>query len=50
MPPVKKNPHAVALGRKGGLQRTKNHTKQKLSQIGKAGAAARWGTRRKRSR
>lgn len=42
-----KNPHAVALGRSGGLKggkaRAENLTKKQLSEIGKKGAMARWG-------
>jgi hypothetical protein len=38
----KKNPAAVQLGRKGGLARKKNLTKEQLSEIGKAGAGKRW--------
>lgn len=41
-----KDPAAVALGRKGGLKggkaRAKKLTKEQLSEIGKAGAKARW--------
>jgi hypothetical protein len=41
-----KNPHAVALGRRGGQiggkRRKENLTAEQLSAIGKAGAAARW--------
>lgn len=43
----KKDPAAVALGRKGGLKggkaRAEKLTKEQLSKIGKAGANARWG-------
>jgi len=42
-----KNPHAVALGRKGvlrgGATRAANLTPEQRSQIAKAAAAARWG-------
>jgi hypothetical protein len=38
----KKNPAAVQLGRKGGLARKKNLTKDELSKIGKVGAEKRW--------
>jgi hypothetical protein len=45
-PDAGKNPHAVALGRlggvKGGKARAANLTKRKLKAIGKKGAA-RWG-------
>lgn len=41
-----KDPAAVALGRKGGLKggkaRAANLTEEQLSEIGKAGAKARW--------
>lgn len=43
----RKNPHAVALGRKGGLKggaaRAANLTPEQRSQIAKAAAVARWG-------
>jgi hypothetical protein len=46
-PNAGKNPHAVALGRlggiKGGKARAANLTKRKLKAIGKKGAEARWG-------
>lgn len=42
----KKDPAAVALGRRGGLKggkaRAANLTQEQLSEIGKKGAAARW--------
>lgn len=41
-----KNPHAVALGRKGGKKggkaRAANLTPEQLSEIGQKGAAVRW--------
>ena len=40
-----KNAAAVALGRRGGRARKKNLTKKELSEIGKLGAAKRWGER-----
>lgn len=44
--PAGKNPHAVALGRKGGLKggdaRAKSLTKERKSEIAKSGADARW--------
>jgi hypothetical protein len=47
--PKKKNPAAVALGRKGGLKggkaRAKKLTHEQLSEIGKKGAAKRWGSK-----
>jgi general stress protein YciG len=43
---VAKNPHAVALGRKGGKRggkaRAANLTPEQLSEIGRKGAKARW--------
>jgi general stress protein YciG len=43
----KKDPAAVALGRRGGLKggkaRAANLTPEQLSEIGRKGAAARWG-------
>ena len=45
-----KNPHAVALGRKGGKiggrRRAENLTPEQLSEIGRKGAAAKWGKRK----
>lgn len=38
-----KDPAAVALGRKGGKSRARNLTPEQLRDIGKKGAAARWG-------
>lgn len=50
-PNAGKDPAAVALGRKGGLKggkaRAKNLTKEQLSEIGKAGAKARWAEKDK---
>lgn len=43
----RKNPHAVALGRRGGLARAKSLTKKQISEIGRKGARARWGKRGK---
>lgn len=49
--PRKKNPHAVALGRKGGKiggkARAKALTAEKRRDIAKAAAQARWGARRR---
>ena len=46
-----KDPAAVALGRKGGLKggkaRAEKLTKEQLSEIGKAGAKARWSKDKK---
>ena len=43
----KKNPAAVALGRRGGLARAEKVSRRKLSEIGRKAAAARWKKRRK---
>jgi hypothetical protein len=43
-----KSAAAVELGRKGGHKRAKNLTKQQLSKIGKAAAAARWAKKANR--
>jgi hypothetical protein len=47
----RKNPAAVALGRKGGKKggkaRAANLTPEQLSQIGRMGAAKRWANRQK---
>lgn len=49
--PAKKNPHAVALGRKGGQKggkaRARNLSKEELAEIGRKGAQARWGRKDK---
>jgi hypothetical protein len=49
-----KNPHAVALGRlggkKGGPARAAKLTAEQLSAIGRKGARARWGKRKRRLR
>jgi hypothetical protein len=39
---AKKNPAAVALGRKGGKKRAENLSAAELSEQGKTAAAARW--------
>lgn len=48
--PPAKNPAAVALGKlggaKGGKARAKKLTSEALSEIGRKGARARWGTSR----
>jgi hypothetical protein len=41
-PPVKKNPAAVALGRKGGIARAAALPAKKRAQIAAKGARARW--------
>ena len=41
----RKNPAAVALGRKGGKARAANLTAEQLSEIGRMGAAKRWAKR-----
>jgi hypothetical protein len=43
----KKNPHAVALGRKGGKARAATLTKQELSEQGRKAVLARWGRTKK---
>ena len=45
-PNAGKDPHAMALGAKGGKARAANLTKRKLKEIGKKGAAARWGKKK----
>lgn len=49
---AKKDPAAVALGRKGGKARaaalSPEQRKQSASKAGKAGAAARWGKRKEK--
>jgi len=37
-----KNPHAVALGAKGGHARARSLTAEEIREIGRKGAAARW--------
>lgn len=48
----RKNPAAVALGRKGGKiggkRRAENRTADELSAIGRKGAEARWGKTKER--
>jgi len=44
---TRKNPHAVALGRKGGKARAAKLTKEELSQQGRAAVMARWSRRKK---
>jgi len=50
--PVKKNPAAIALGRLGGRiggkARAKNLTAEQLAEIGRLGAAKRWGKKPKK--
>jgi hypothetical protein len=41
-----KSAAAVELGAKGGAARAKRLTKEQLSKIGKAGAAARWAAKK----
>jgi hypothetical protein len=43
---VKKNPHAVALGRKGGNARAASLSKEELSKQGRKAVLARWAKRR----
>ena len=40
-----RDPAAQALGRKGGIARKRNLSLEKLTEIGKKGAAARWNKR-----
>jgi hypothetical protein len=44
---AKKNPHAVALGRKGGQARAANLSKAELSKQGRKAVAARWAKTKK---
>ena len=43
----KKNLHAMALGRLGGMQRAKNLTRAERVAIGKKAIAARWAKAKK---
>jgi len=43
--PAKKNPHAVALGRKGGKARAERLTPKELSDQGRKAVLARWKKR-----
>jgi hypothetical protein len=43
----KKNPAAVALGRRGGKARKKSQTKEQLSEQGRAAVQARWAKAKK---
>jgi hypothetical protein len=45
---TKKNPHAVALGRKGGKARAANLTKEELSEQGRKAVMARWARNKKK--
>ena len=47
MPKSRKNPAAVALGKRGGKKRAQNQTAEARSAIAKKAAAARWGKRSK---
>jgi hypothetical protein len=42
----RKDPAAVALGRKGGLATRKSLTKEERSEAAKKAAAARWGKKK----
>lgn len=44
----KKDPNAVALGRKGGRARMRGLTEEQLTALGKKGAAARWGKKKRK--
>jgi hypothetical protein len=48
MPARKKNPHAVALGRKGGKRRLETMTAEERSALAQKAARARWISPRKR--
>jgi hypothetical protein len=39
---MKKNPAAVALGKRGGIARAKKLSKRRQSEIGRRAALARW--------
>jgi len=45
-----KNPHAVALGQKGGLARMYKLTTEQRREIARKGALARWAKAKKRNR
>jgi hypothetical protein len=45
---AKKNPHAAALGRKGGKARAKSLSEEERQEIARKGAAARWAAEKKR--
>jgi hypothetical protein len=45
-----KNPHAVALGRKGGKARAAKLTKQELSEQGRYAVLARWAKTRSKGK
>ena len=45
-----KNPHAVALGRKGGKARAANLTKQELSEQGRKAVMARWAKAKRKGK
>jgi hypothetical protein len=47
---TKKNPAAVALGRKGGLATAKNLTRAERTAIGRKAARARWAKERAAAR
>jgi hypothetical protein len=45
---TRKNPHAVALGRKGGKARAASLTKEELSEQGRKAVTARWAKKKKK--
>jgi hypothetical protein len=47
---MKKNPAAVALGRKGGRARTVKMTAEERSRIAKLGGQARWAKKKKKGK
>ena len=46
MPKEKKNPHAVALGRKGGKRRVQSMTPEELRASAQKAARVRWAQKR----
>jgi hypothetical protein len=44
---LSKDPAAQSLGRRGGIARKRNLSLERLTEIGKQGAAARWGKHKK---
>lgn len=46
---TQKNPHAVALGKRGGKARVKSMTPEQLSEAGRAAVNKRWAEKRKAS-
>jgi hypothetical protein len=46
----KKDPAAVALGKRGGKARAAKKSAAELSEIGRKGARARWGNKTKKAK